>query len=251
MLTLERPRRELVPSLARRLVAEFLGTALLLVAVVGSGIAAQRLSPNDVGLELLENAAATAAALIAIILALGPISGAHLNPVVTLTDWAFRGISARVAIAYSAVQVIGGVCGTIAANTMFGLDLVQISARSRFGAGLWLAEVIATFGLLLVVFGVVRSGRPSVAPFAVGLYIAGAYWFTASTSFANPAVTIAREFSNTFAGIAPGSVIPFLIAQLLGAGVAIGVVRFLYPDITAVADRVLVPHQEVLVEPPG
>lgn len=236
--------------LARRLVAEFIGTALLLAAVVGSGIAAQRLSPNDVGLELLENAAATGAALIAIILALGPVSGAHLNPAVTLADWAFGGISARHAVAYSVCQVLGGIGGTIAANLMFGLNAAEISTKSRFGAGLWFAEVVATLGLLLVIFGVVRSGRASVAPFAVGAYIAGAYWFTASTSFANPAVTIAREFSNTFAGIAPGSVIPFLVAQLVGAGLAIALVRFLYPEIAiAAADRVVVPHSEVAVDP--
>ena len=230
-------------SLLRPVVAEFLGTALLLAAIVGSGIAAQRLSPNDVGLELLENAAATAAALVAIILALGPVSGAHLNPVVTIADWALGGVSARAAVGYVLGQVAGGIAGTILANMMFGLAFLQISTKVRSGGGLWLAEVVATFGLLLVVFGVVRSGRTSVAPFAVGAYIAGAYWFTASTSFANPAVTIAREFSNTFAGVAPSSAPAFIAAPFGGAVVAGLAARLLYPAIREVADRAVVPHE--------
>lgn len=230
-------------SLAQRLLAEFIGTALLLAAVVGSGIAAQRLSPSDVGLELLENAVATAAALVAIILAVGPVSGAHLNPLVTFADWTFGGASSRVAFAYTVAQVSGGILGTVVANLMFGLAAIDLSTKPRFSGGLWLAEAVATFGLLLVIFGLVRSGRASVAPFAVGAYIAGAYWFTASTSFANPAVTVAREFSNTFAGIAPGSVIPFLISQLIGAAVAVVVIKVLYPDIAQVAGRTLLPRE--------
>jgi len=229
-------------SIRRRAFAEFIGTGFLLAAVVGSGIAAQRLSPNDIGLELLENALATAAVLVAIILALGPVSGAHLNPVVTVADWVFGGISARAAGAYVAAQVAGGLVGTVVANLMFGLHVFEVSTRVRFGAGLWLAEAVATFGLLLVIFGVARSRRSAAAPFAVGAYIGAAYFFTASTSFANPAVTVAREFSNTFAGIAPGSVIPFLIAQVAGAALAIGAIRVLYPNFSDAEGAAIVPH---------
>ncbi len=230
--------------MARRLVAEFIGTALLLAAVVGSGIAAQRLSPDDVGLQLLENAAATAAALVAIILAIGPVSGAHLNPAVTLADWILGGVTTKLAAGYLVAQVLGASVGTVLANLMFGLAAIDIASKARTGPGLWLAEVVATFGLLLVIFGVVRSGRTAVVPFAVGAYIAGAYWFTASTSFANPAVTIARELSNTFAGISPGSVPGFLVAQLAGAGLAVMTIRYLYPDIASVAEDVVVPHRD-------
>ncbi|GAC1613228.1 MAG: aquaglyceroporin AqpS [Candidatus Dormibacteraceae bacterium] len=229
-------------GIRRRAFAEFIGTAFLLAAVVGSGIAAQRLSPNDIGLELLENAVATAAVLVAIILALGPVSGAHLNPAVTAADLVFGGLSARAAGAYVAAQVAGGLVGTVVANLMFGLPVLELSTRMRFGAGLWLAEAVATFGLLLVIFGVARSRRSAAAPFAVGAYIGGAYFFTASTSFANPAVTIAREFSNTFAGIAPGSVLPFLIAQIAGAALAIGAIRVLYPNYSDANEVAIVPH---------
>ena len=232
------------PPLRRRLAAELIGTALLVVAVVGSGIAASRLSPGDAGLQLLENAAATAAALVAIILAVGPVSGAHLNPVVTLADRAFGALTTAEAAAYVAVQVAGGAAGAIAANLMFELPGVTVSTTVRSSPGLWLAEVIATFGLLLVVFGVVRSRRASVAPFAVGAYIGGAYFFTASTSFANPAVTLARTLSDTFAGIAPASAPAFVAAQLAGAIMAIGAVRFLYPSVAEVAGDVVVPHTE-------
>jgi glycerol uptake facilitator-like aquaporin len=230
------------PALARRALAELLGTALLLIAVVGSGIAAERLSPGDTGLQLLENAAATAAALVAIILAVGPVSGAHLNPVVTLADRAFGGMDSRTAAVYIGAQVTGAVTGTVVANLMFELPAVEWSTTSRSGGGLWLAEVVATFGLLLVVFGVVRSGRSSAAPFAVGAYIGGAYFFTSSTSFANPAVTVARTLSDTFAGIEPSSVPAFVLAQLAGAALAVGAIRTLYPTITAVAEEVVVPH---------
>lgn len=228
----------------RPLVAEFIGTALLLAAIIGSGIAAQRLSPSDVGLELLENAIATAAALAAIILALGPVSGAHLNPAVTIVDWLLGGVGGRSAAGYIAAQLVGAAVGAVAANLMFGLSPLEVSGKARFGPGLWFSEAVATFGLLLVIFGVVRSGRASAAPFAVAAYIGGAYWFTSSTSFANPAVTLARELSNTFAGIAPGSVLPFLLAQVLGAAAALGVIRLLYPGIASAAARVVVPHEE-------
>ncbi|MFN2450857.1 MAG: aquaporin [Candidatus Dormibacteria bacterium] len=227
----------------RRLAAELFGTALLLAAVVGSGIAAQRLSPHDTGLELLENAIATGAALTAIILAVGPVSGAHLNPVVTLLDAALGGMGAREAGGYIAAQVAGGAGGVVIANLMFSLPAVSISSRTRSGPGLWLAEAVATFGLLVVIFGCVRGGQRAAAPFAVGAYITGAYFFTASTSFANPAVTVAREFSNTFAGVAPGSVAGLIGGQLLGTAVAFAAVRLLYPDVADRAERVVVPHE--------
>lgn len=209
--------------------AELIGTAILLAAIIGSGIAAQRLSPHDTGLELLENAFATSAALVAIILAFGPVSGAHFNPVITLADRLLGGMSTAAAAGYVMVQLAGAAVGAVLANLMFSLPVVEISTKVRYGVGLWLAEGVATFGLVLVVFALVRSGRAALAAPAVGVYIAAAYWFTASTSFANPAVTIARTLSDTFAGIAPGSVVPFIVAQLVGAGIAIGTVRFLYP----------------------
>ncbi len=215
--------------LVRRLLAEFIGTAMLLAAIVGSGIAAQRLSPHDSGLELLENAVATGAALVVIILVFSPLSGAHFNPVITLADVVLGGMTVAAAAGYVVAQLAGAVVGAVLANLMFTLPAVEISSQVRYGPGLWLAEGIATFGLVLVVFSLVRSGRPTLVASAVGLYIGAAYWFTASTSFANPAVTIARTLSDTFAGIAPGSVIPFILAQLMGAGVAVATVRFLYP----------------------
>jgi arsenate reductase len=173
-------------SLGRRALAEFLGTALLVTAIVGSGIAASRLSPGNVGLELFENAVATGAALVAIILAVGPVSGAHLNPVITLIDRVFKGVSSVAAAAYVVAQIAGAIAGAVVANLMFSLPAIEVSTKVRTGGGLWLGEVVATFGLALVVFGVVRSGRPGLAPFAVGAYITGAYFFTSSTSFANP-----------------------------------------------------------------
>lgn len=229
-------------SLARRLLAEFIGTALLVTAVVGSGIAASHLSPADVGLQLFENAAATAAALVAIILALGPISGAHLNPAVTLADRYFGGISSRDAGGYIAAQLVGGAVGSVVANVMFSLPALEVSTRARSSGALWFAELVATFGLLLVIFGVVRSGRSTAAPFAVCAYIGGAYFFTASTSFANPAVTLARTLSNTFAGIRPSSAPGFIVAQLLGAALAVAAVRVLYPAMARSAADVVVPH---------
>lgn len=228
--------------LARRLLAEFIGTALLVTAVIGSGIAAAHLSPGDIGLELFENAAATAAALVAIILALGPVSGAHLNPVVTLADRYFGGLSSREAGGYVVAQLAGGAVGAVIANVMFSLPAFELSTKVRSSGGLWFAEVVATFGLLLVIFGVVRSGRPSAAPFAVGAYIGGAYFFTASTSFANPAVTLARTLSNTFAGIRPSSTVAFVVAQVAGAALATAAVSFLYPAMPERAADVVMPH---------
>lgn len=229
-------------GLARRLLAEFLGTGLLVAAVVGSGIAAVKLSPGNVGLELFENAAATGGALIAIILAVGPVSGAHLNPVVTLADRYFGGITTRAAAGYIAAQLAGGLAGAVVANLMFSHPAFELSSKTRSSGGIWLAEVLATFGLLLVIFGVTRSGRSSVAPFAVGAYIGGAYFFTASTSFANPAVTFARMFSDTFAGIRPSSAPAFVAAQLVGAALAVAAIRVLYPHLDDVAEDIVVPH---------
>jgi glycerol uptake facilitator-like aquaporin len=228
--------------LTRRALAEFVGTALLLVAVVGSGIAAQRLSPGDIGLQLLESAIATAAALVAIILAVGSVSGGHLNPVVTLADRIMGGLTTREAGAYCGAQLAGAVVGTIVANLMFELPAVEVSEQTRSAGGLWIGEVVATFGLLLVVFGLVRSGRVALAPFAVAAWIGSAYLATSSTSFANPAVTIGRALTDTFAGIKPSSVPVFVFFQLVGAALAVVVVRVLYPTVSDVAADVIVPH---------
>jgi arsenate reductase len=229
--------------LGRKLFAEFLGTALLVTAVVGSGIAAQRLSPNDVGLELFENAAATAAALVAIILALGPVSGAQLNPVVTLADRLLGGrLRWRDTTAYIVAQIAGGLAGVALANLMFGFPAVELSTKARSAGHLWLSESVATFGLLLVIFGVVRSLRASAAPFAVGAYIGAAYFFTSSTSFANPAVTIARTLTNTFSGIKPSSAPMFILFEVVGGAIAVAAILILYPTIRSVADDVVLPH---------
>jgi glycerol uptake facilitator-like aquaporin len=211
-----------------RVLAELVGTAFLVTAVVGSGIAATRLSPDDVGLQLLENSLATGAVLVALILALQPVS-ASFNPVVTLVERALGLISTRVALALSAGQVVGGVLGAVLANLMFDLDAVTFSTHERSGAGLWLGEVVATVGLVLVVFGTLRNGRGETIAFAVGGYIAAAYWFTSSTSFANPAVTVGRMFSDTFAGIDPSAVPMFALMQLIGGIVALGLVHLLFP----------------------
>ena len=213
-----------VAPLGRRLLAEGLGTALLVAAVVGSGIMAQRLSPTDTGLALLENAIATGGALVVLIAAFGSVSGAHFNPVVTLVDAWFGGIDRSDVAPYVVVQVMGACAGAILANLMFGLSAVSISTHDRSGPGILLSEIVATFGLLLVILGLVRGGRSAwVAP-AVAAYIIAAYWFTASTSFANPAVTIGRTLSNTFAGIAPASVPGFVVAQLAGGTLAVTIV---------------------------
>jgi glycerol uptake facilitator-like aquaporin len=234
----------MTPSIGRRALAEFIGTAFLVMAVIGWGIAAAKLSPGGVGLELFENAVVTGAALIAIILALGSVSGAHLNPIITGLDLVFGGIGSGDALVYVVAQVAGGVVGAFVANLMFGLRAVEISTQVRTGNGLWLGETVATFGLALVVFGMVRSRRTMLVPFAVGGYIAAAYFFTSSTSFANPAVTFARMFSNTFAGIAPSSVPGFIAFQLVGAVIALGAIRILFPDMAEVADEVMLPHAE-------
>ena len=220
-------------TLARRLVAEGLGTALLVAAVVGSGIAAQNLSPDDTGLALLENAIATGAALYVLILVLGPVSGAHFNPVVTAVDAWFGGLARRDAAPYLAVQVVGACLGAMLANLMFGLGAVSVSTHVRGGSGILLSEVVATFGLLLVIVGLVRRGRSAYVAGAVAAYIVGAYWFTASTSFANPAVTIGRTLSNTFAGIAPSSVPGFVVAQCVGGVLALLVAVALWPTPSA------------------
>jgi glycerol uptake facilitator-like aquaporin len=215
-------------DLARRLAAEALGTGLLIVAVIGSGIMATNLS-TDVGLQLLENAAATAAALIGLILMFGAVSGAHFNPVVTITDRLLGTTTTRDTGLYVVAQVVGGCLGAMVANLMFELPAVDLSTRIRSSPALWLSEVVATVTLLLLINGCVRTGRAKVIPFAVGAWIGGAYWFTSSTSFANPAVTVARTLSNSFAGIAPSSAPMFILMQLVGAGVAVVLIRFFYP----------------------
>jgi glycerol uptake facilitator-like aquaporin len=217
------------PATGRRLLAEFLGTLLLAAVVIGSGIAAQRLSPNDIGLQLLENAAATAVGLYVIILVVGPVSGAHLNPVVTLAEILLRRIPLPVASVSVVVQVAGCVSGAVLANLMFARTAIDLSHTNRVTTAHLLAEVVATAGLVLVIFALVHTGRIERIPAAVGAYIGAAYWFTSSTSFANPAITIGRIFSDTFAGIAPGSAPPFIAAQLLGGLLGLLAVRLLYP----------------------
>jgi arsenate reductase len=226
-------------DLIRRASAEAVGTALLVAVVVGSGIAAQRLSPGDAGLQLLENSTATGAGLVALILALGTVSGAHFNPVVTLADRVLGGSTTRDAGVYIVAQVAGACAGAIVANLMFGLPAVTLSTHARAGGDIWLGELVATFGLVLVILGVVRGGRASVAPYAVGGYIAAAYWFTSSTSFANPAVTVARSLTDTFAGIKPSSVPMFVVLEVAGALVAVLLARFWHPTL----------HTADLVEP--
>jgi glycerol uptake facilitator-like aquaporin len=220
-------------ALWRRLAAELLGSAFLAAVVIGSGIAAQRLSPGAVGLELLENAAATAAGLFAIIVMFGPVSGGHFNPVVSFADAVFGGLRWRDAASYLPVQVAGCIGGAITANVMFAAPAVSLSAKQRASAAHLLSEVIATLGLLLVIFALARTGRARSTPAAVGAYIGAAYFFTSSTSFANPAITIGRMFSNTFAGIAPSSAPGFIAAQIAGGVLAVGVIKVLYPRVTA------------------
>jgi arsenate reductase len=229
--------------LRRRLLAELLGSAFLAAVVIGAGIAAQRLSPNDVGLQLFEDAAATAAGLFAIILMFGPVSGGHFNPVVSFVDAHFGGISRRDACAYLPAQVVGCTLGAIVANIMFSLSPIRISTHHRASPAHFLSEVIATGGLILVVFALARTRRTNLTPAAVGAYIGAAYFFTSSASFANPAITFGRMFSNTFAGIAPASVPSFVIAQIIGGGAAILTLKALYPDVTpAQAADVVIPQ---------
>lgn len=216
-------------DLTRRLAAEALGTAFLIVAIIGSGIMATQLSPTDVGLQLLENAAATAGALIGLILMFGAVSGAHFNPVVTLTDRLLGTATTSDTVLYVAAQVVGGCVGAVVANLMFELPAVEWSTKDRSSPALWLSEVVATVGLLLVIQGCVRTGRSRAVPFAVGAWIGGAYWFTSSTSFANPAVTVARTLSDTFAGIATASAPMFIVMQLVGVAVAFALIRLFYP----------------------
>ena len=227
----------------RRLVAEWIGSGLLAAVVIGSGIAAQQLTPHDVGLELLENAAATAAGLYALILMVGPVSGAHFNPVVSFVYAGFGGLSWRTAACYLPAQVGGCISGAILANVMFSHPAVTISTHHRATEAHFVSEIVATAGLLLVIFALARSGRAATAPAAVGAYIGAAYWFTSSTSFANPAITVGRMFSNSFAGIAPSSAPTFVGAQILGGVVAFGAIKALYPTITAQeAAEVVMPH---------
>ncbi|WP_238490572.1 aquaporin [Actinoplanes flavus] len=232
-------------TLWRRLFAEFLGTALLVTAVVGSGIMAATLSPDDVGLQLLENSVATAFALGALILTFGPISGAHFNPVVSAADWFLgrrsgTGLTIKDLLGYAGAQTLGAIAGSILANLMFDLAPVTMSTKERAAGNPWLGEVVAVAGLLLLIFALGRSGRASVAPAAVGAYIGAAYWFTSSTSFANPAVTVGRAFTDTFAGIAPASVPGFVIAQIAGLIIGVGVLLALYPTAGDAADDIVV-----------
>ncbi|ONH55429.1 aquaporin family protein [Frankia sp. CcI49] len=221
------------PPLGRRLVAEAVGSMLLAALVIGSGIAATTLSPGQVGLQLVENAAATAAGLFAVILMVGPVSGAHFNPVVSFVDAAFGGLSWRDAAAYLPAQVAGCVAGAVLANLMFDQSAVSISTHHRASGAHLLAEIVATAGLVLLIFSLARSDRAERAPAAVGAYIGAAYWFTSSTSFANPAITVGRMFSDSFAGIAPASGPAFIAAQAVGGVVGFGLVRLFYPPTAA------------------
>jgi glycerol uptake facilitator-like aquaporin len=233
------------PRLARRLLAELLGSAFLAALVIGSGIAAQTLSPGDVGLELFENAAATAAGLYTIILMFGPVSGGHFNPVVSLADASFGGVRWRHALAYIPAQVAGCVLGAVVANGMFSLAAISISTHHRASPAHLFSEAIATAGLLLVIFSLARTKRANTIPAAVGAYIGAAYFFTSSASFANPAISVGRMFSNTFAGIAPASVPGYVAAQLVGVACAVLAIRVLYPHVTpAEAEDVLLPHHQ-------
>lgn len=236
-------------GLSQRLAAEFLGTALLVAVVVGSGIAASQLSPGDVGLQLLENSTATVFGLAVLILLFGPVSGAHFNPIVTAADWilgrrAGTGISAGDAAAYTVVQVAGGIGGAWLANVMFDRRVFEIATTHRITTGHLVGEVVATAGLIAVIFALARTGRAGLSAAAVGAYIGAAYWFTSSTSFANPAVTVGRMFSDTFAGIAPASVPGFIAAQIAGAAVGAVLIVVLYPDAPTHAGDAVVPHPQ-------
>jgi glycerol uptake facilitator-like aquaporin len=243
-------------ALWRRALAEFTGTALLVTVVVGSGIAASRLSPNDVGLQLLENSVATALGLAALILAFGPVSGAHFNPVVSIADWLLgrrsrAGLSGQDVLAYSAAQTAGAISGAALADAMFDAALVRWSRHDRSTGHLLLGEIVATAGLVFLIFSLARSGRANLSAPAVGAYIGAAYWFTSSTSFANPAVTIGRAFSDTFAGIRPASVPGFIAAQLVGGLVGLGLLIALYPQPGRAAADAVMPHEFPDAESPA
>jgi glycerol uptake facilitator-like aquaporin len=233
--------------------AELIGTALLVTVVVGSGIAAATLSPSDSGLQLLENSTATVFGLAVLILVFGPVSGGHFNPVISAVDWLLarrpgKGLSAAGVAWYVAAQLVGAILGALLANIMFDLPALQISGKDRITLGHGLGEVVATAGLVLLVFALARTGRAALSAAAVGAYIGAAYWFTSSTSFANPAVTVGRIFSDTFAGIAPTSALFFIAAQLVGGLVGLGLVRFFFADAPAAAGRAVVPHQNHIPE---
>ncbi|WP_231116535.1 aquaporin [Motilibacter rhizosphaerae] len=241
--------------LPRRLLAEGLGSCLLVAVVVGSGIAAQQLSPNDIGLQLLENSTATVLGLTVLILLVGPVSGAHLNPVVSIVDWALgrrtrTGIAARDLLPYVGAQAVGAVAGSLLANAMYGLRALEISHTHRATGGHLLGEAVATCVLVTLVFALARTGRGALAAPVVAAYVGAAYWFTSSTSFANPAVTLGRVFTDTFAGIAPASTPPFIAAQLVGGLLGTALVLALYPDAGSTADDVLVPHPATPLEIP-
>jgi glycerol uptake facilitator-like aquaporin len=236
------------PPLARRLLAELVGTGLLVAIVIGSGVAAQELSPRDTGLQLLQNSITTVFGLGVLILVFGPVSGAHFNPVVSAVDWALgrrhgTGLRGSDVVGYAAAQILGGIAGAVLANLMFDLPALQVSDTGRTGLGLWVGEVVATAGLIAVIVALARTGRASLSAAAVASWIGAAYWFTSSTSFANPAVTLSRMFSDTFAGIQPSSVPAFVLAQILGAVVGAVLVTALYPDAPAAAGSVVVPAE--------
>ncbi len=237
------------PPLWRRAIAELLGTGLLVSIVVGSGIAAQQLSPGDIGLQLLQNSTATVLGLTVLILMLGPVSGAHFNPVVSLADWILgrrrgTGLSLPEVGTYVAAQTVGAISGSVIANAMFEVTHA-ISVKDRATPGHLLGEVVATAGLILLIFSLAATSRGGLAAPAVGAYIGAAYWFTSSTSFANPAVTVGRMFSDTFAGIAPASAPGFIIAQLVGAAAGLGLLLILFPAAARAADDVVLPHPAV------
>lgn len=238
--------------LGRRLLAEFLGTALLVAVVVGSGVAAQQLSPGDTGLQLLQNSLTTVFGLGVLILLFGPVSGAHFNPIVSAVDWVLGrrhggGLRGADVAAYTLTQVLGGIAGALLANAMFDLPVMQISDKVRFGVGLLIGEVVATAGLIAVIVALARTGRASLSAAAVASWIGAAYWFTSSTSFANPAINIGRMFSDTFAGIAPVSVPLFIATQLVGGVAAVLLIRVLYPNPPAPVrdgiDEAVLPHR--------
>ncbi len=237
-------------TLPRRVLAEYVGSCLLVTVVVGSGIAAAQLSPHDVGMQLLENSTATVFGLAVLILLFGPVSGAHFNPVVTASDWLLgrrvgTGIRGGDALAYTGAQIAGAITGSWLANLMFDRRIFEIATKERITTGHLVGEVVATAGLIALIFALARTGRAALSAAAVGAYIGAAYWFTSSTSFANPAVTIGRIFSDTFAGIAPGSAPGFIAAQIVGALVGLALITTLFPDIAADADDVVVPHEEL------